>query len=432
MLLILEQVAASVSGGIVGPFLWAPLAQRVGRCSLILSGTLLTLCFNIWSATMTNESQYIAFIMSRWLAGIFSTAALTLGAGMILELFYLHQRGKAFAAYAISSMFGVILAPVLSGFIIEYSSWTLQFWWCVAGLGVALILTFLFLEDTTFTREDESTRLPEMSYLSNRVATFFPGNKILQTREKDSYLTVWMIFISPIALMVGTALCLIFSWQVGLNIVVTIFLQTPVEEGGYGFTGGQNSEFLFCQWVALALAEVYGFVLNDRSALWMCRRRGGVWKPEYRLFPVMILPCIAAPVGLILFGVGIQYHLHYMVLATGFFLSSWADLALVPVLTTYLAEVFRGYASETYTALWAWRLSLGVVIPFFLNGWLARHGPAWCFGTMAIIAAAGTGILFTLVAKGHTLRRLLHTRYMQDEEGEKVVANEKDISIETI
>lgn len=49
---------------------------------------------NIWSACMTSPNDYIPFIISRWLGGSFGSAPSTIGAGIILDIFYLHQRGK--------------------------------------------------------------------------------------------------------------------------------------------------------------------------------------------------------------------------------------------------------------------------------------------------------------------------------------------------
>lgn len=36
---------------------------------------IITLCFNIWSATMTNQGDYIPFVVSRLFAGFTGSAA---------------------------------------------------------------------------------------------------------------------------------------------------------------------------------------------------------------------------------------------------------------------------------------------------------------------------------------------------------------------
>lgn len=91
---------------------------------------LITLGTSVWGALCTDESDYISFVMSRMLAGLFGSVATTgqwidrrgtwrppvglisrsrsVGAGLILEVFYLHQRGKAFTVYSIMLLVGSV------------------------------------------------------------------------------------------------------------------------------------------------------------------------------------------------------------------------------------------------------------------------------------------------------------------------------------
>ena len=46
-------------------------------------------------------------------------------------------------------------------------------------------------------------------------------------------------------MIVGFFVVCIYGFAVGLGIIVSIFLQTPEKEGGYGFTPKQNAE---CGW----------------------------------------------------------------------------------------------------------------------------------------------------------------------------------------
>ena len=46
-------------------------------------------------------------------------------------------------------------------------------------------------------------------------------------------------------MIVGFFVVCIYGFAVGLGIIVSIFLQTPIEEGGYSFTPKQNAE---CGW----------------------------------------------------------------------------------------------------------------------------------------------------------------------------------------
>lgn len=54
-----------------------------------------------------------------------------------------------------------------------------------------------------------------------------------------------------------------------------------------------------------------GGTFGDQVADWFTKRNGGIRDPEMRL-PAMILSMITAPLGLILFGVGVEYQLHWI------------------------------------------------------------------------------------------------------------------------
>ena len=136
----------------------------------------------IWSATMTRSSQYGAFIAARLFGGLFGGTAPALGADTIVDIFFLHQRGKAFTALNLSFIAGVSVGSTLSGFIVDSTTWTVQFWWSNGLEALIVILTLALLEDTYYDRtvkkEDYRKRLPD-EFFANRMATFFCGSRMV-------------------------------------------------------------------------------------------------------------------------------------------------------------------------------------------------------------------------------------------------------------
>ena len=136
----------------------------------------------VWSATMTKPNQYLAFIVARLFGGLFGGVAPTLGADTIVDLVFLHQRGKAFTALNLCYIAGVVVGPTLSGFIVNSTSWTVQFWWSNGLEAIIVILTLALLEDTHYDRtlktEEHRKRLPE-NFVANRVATFLGGSRLI-------------------------------------------------------------------------------------------------------------------------------------------------------------------------------------------------------------------------------------------------------------
>ena len=165
-----------------GPFFFAPIARCVGRSSVIFWCILFATVCQIWAAVMTHPNDYIPFIISRLFAGFFGATPTTIGPRIVNDLFFLHQRGRAFTALHMSFLFGTIAGPTFSGFVSANSFFPVEFWWTVGLLGATAILAFLFLEETGFDRDfpDNNPVIPE-GYIKNRFATFFFGQGVVQT-----------------------------------------------------------------------------------------------------------------------------------------------------------------------------------------------------------------------------------------------------------
>lgn len=127
-------------------------------------------------------------------------------------------------------------------------------------------------------------------------------------------------------------------------------------------------------WMGIVCAQVYGYFFNDKTPLWVFRRRGGTWRTEYRLANT-ILPSILLPIGLGLWGADLQYHLHYMVIALGPFLIWFGALLALPVCYNYIIECFLHNPVETSVSLNAYRVTFGLISVFIHQ--LARRGCSW-------------------------------------------------------
>jgi MFS family permease len=115
-----------------------------------------------------------------------------LGPRYLVDLFFLHQRGRAFTILHLALNFGASAGPTFSGFITANNSWTIEYWWSVGLLGFTAILVFLFLEETGFDRTAEAKNpMPPDSFLRNRIYTFFPGSKIVKPTTLAETVSTW-------------------------------------------------------------------------------------------------------------------------------------------------------------------------------------------------------------------------------------------------
>ena len=177
---LLDSVAASLAGWVAGPYLIVPFCAVIGRSSVVLWSLIAVFACQIWGAKMTGADDYIPFVLSRLFAGLFAAVPAILGSGYVIDLFFLHQRGKAFAVFEVIVILAVVGGATLSGFIAETSPWNFVFWWTLGPIGGAIACVILFVEDTSF---DRSTGAPSRKqslpkqWFANRVATFLPGTR---------------------------------------------------------------------------------------------------------------------------------------------------------------------------------------------------------------------------------------------------------------
>lgn len=137
---------------------------------------------------MTHPNDYIPYIISRLFAGFFGAVPTTLGPRIVTDLFFLHQRGRAFMALHMAFLFGTIAGPTFSGFVSAKSFFPVEFWWTVGLLGFTLICCFCLLEETGFDRVnfERNPEIPQ-GLVAKRLATFLFGQSVvLPTTWKET------------------------------------------------------------------------------------------------------------------------------------------------------------------------------------------------------------------------------------------------------
>ncbi|OQU96072.1 hypothetical protein CLAIMM_02208 [Cladophialophora immunda] len=421
--------SSAIAGLAVGPFIWNPLAKRFGTSRCIVISLCLTICMNIWSACMTKSTQYDAFVVSRLLATIACAAPTTVGSNVIIETFFLHDRGKCFSVYTSMNLLGIIATSTLSGFIVQKASWTVQYWYNVGFEVFLTICCVLWLDETAYPRSDNPQQpLLPTNYLQRKLAIYGCTQRITppQTGRELAFTSVLpvLIGISPVGMLIGLFLIAMFSWAVVIATDTSVYLQTPVKEGGYGFTPYQNAYFSFTSWIGVFASQIYCHFVNDRLALKICAHRGGTWKPEYRLHALWFPSLFLYPASLGLVGATLYYHLHFMVLAFAVFLTAIASISGVSVVLSYLVECFTDHPNEVAVVVNLYRLVFGIAVTFFIFPWSDAIGINWAYGMMAFFTAGALIPIAALMLWGPSIRaRSLITAKSDD--GVKVSIEER-------
>jgi MFS family permease len=128
---------------------------------------------------MTGRDQYAPYLVSRYFSAFFGVTVSVLGPRYLVDMFFLHQRGRAFTILHLALNFGASAGPTFAGFVAAEAYWPVEYWWSVALTAFTIIIVFLFLEETNYDRsEDAVNRTKPDSWIKDRLDTFFPGSKV--------------------------------------------------------------------------------------------------------------------------------------------------------------------------------------------------------------------------------------------------------------
>lgn len=141
VLLSTLSVSVFVLGYVIGPLILAPLCEIYGRRPILTLANTIFCVWQIGCALAPNLNSLIAF---RFLAGIGGAGCMTIGGGVIADLFHAEERGLATSLYSIGPLFGPIVGPIAGGFIGQQAGWRWVFWvLLIAGSVVTISIEIL-------------------------------------------------------------------------------------------------------------------------------------------------------------------------------------------------------------------------------------------------------------------------------------------------
>ena len=82
-----------------GPIIFIPLTHVFGTTSMLFWSYVGMLLCSIWSFENNDEGDYVSFVLSRLFVALFASVPQIVGNQVIMDMYFLHQRGRAFAIY---------------------------------------------------------------------------------------------------------------------------------------------------------------------------------------------------------------------------------------------------------------------------------------------------------------------------------------------
>lgn len=92
-------IAIFVAGYCLGPLIWGPLSERLGRKPIFIVALAAYTCFNLGCTLCTNTASILVF---RFLSGTFAAAPLTNSGGVLADCWDAGTRGIAMGIFSVS------------------------------------------------------------------------------------------------------------------------------------------------------------------------------------------------------------------------------------------------------------------------------------------------------------------------------------------
>lgn len=307
-------VCIAING--IGPFIWVPLSNKYGRRPILLGTTSLGFASAIGAAYSKNFGQLIA---ARIFNGFFP-AAFSLGASVVVDIFFYNQRGRAMGVFTVTSVNGSHIAPLLGGPIGQFLGWRWCFKFTAILDGIMFLVILLALPETLHvnsqTQQIEASVLPEAERpLSIRLRRYIRNLRLYSNHTSMSL--QWNQFVIPCLKMARYPSVLFpalyYCTQYGFASILPAVTVAPIFSSVYGWnTLDVGLGYGAALTIGGSLGELAaGMVLDDMVKRETRNRNGVAPPPEVRLKAIWTGE-ILVPAGLLIYGFTMQWKTHWI------------------------------------------------------------------------------------------------------------------------
>ncbi|KAK4647839.1 uncharacterized protein QC761_104890 [Podospora bellae-mahoneyi] len=392
-------------------FFWVPLANYFGKRPVFVLSCGLLFASYIWGAL---AKSFESLLWSNIVAAFAGSSTEALGAAMVNDLFFVHERGGKMGVYMNFISGGNTVGPLVCGFVVTGLSWRWHKWIAAMLTGINFVTVVLMVPETRYHRVEVTgeggQQVSESEDNGQEKGKVRGDGEQGQQREgivavpKKSWVqelslwsgtpkddtSLWKMFLRPLPMFAYP--CVIYSFlgyavslvlTVAVNILNSFVLQAPP----YSWSPTVNGLINIPGFIGNLLGSFAGGWLVDKFCDWRSRKNNGVFEPENRLY-LCILPLLITGAGCVLFGYGVERTLHWTSLFFGYGMVSFALTAVPTITMAYVSDSLLPVNSD---ALMLVNGSKNIVAFGFLYGivpWVEKVGYVECFGTQAGIYAA--------------------------------------------
>ncbi|KAJ7505735.1 MFS general substrate transporter [Mycena galericulata] len=389
------QTTIAIAFAGIGSFIWVPLANTYGRRPVLLFTTLLAAASSLGSGKAQTWSQLIG---TRVLNGIGTSSFFTLGAGMVSDCFFLHERGRAMGIFTVFLTNSAHVAPIPGGFLAQYVNYR----WCYylpAILDLTMFFVMLFcLPETIYARGSTPVVTNKPILRRMRLWGLRPEGKRLKISD---FFRPFQMFLYPTVFISALYYSVTFALSSILPAVTSATLFRLVDK----FTTSKTGLALgFGTLIGSTLGELLGGVVIDRS-MYLSRRgkKDAEVVAEVRLQGIWA-GAIIQPIGLLIWGFCWQYKIHWIGPTMGFAVMCFAIQIISTVLYSYCADSYKPQTPEIAQVFNFGRQTVGMTVGFWAIPLGTKIGYQYMSIMLALIGLVTFIPVVFLMYKGKDIR----------------------------
>lgn len=353
--------------------------------------------FTLWQIGCALTPNIASLIVFRCLAGVGGSACLSVGGGVIADLFPIRQRGKANAMFTFGPLIGPVLGPLLGGFISQRAGWRWVYWVLLIACGVTTCVNIVV---------GQETNPSVLIHRKTKALRKEPGQEHYQSLYPAKTPTLVLqgitrpvrIMCSPILFLLALYMSFVFGLlYLILTTMNTIFTDNygwPIELCGLAYLGIGIGFFTG----NLVVAK-----LSDPTVIRLTKANNGVYEPEMRLaLCLFFTPLI--PISFFWYGWTTDKHVHWIVPIIGLFPFGFGGIGIFAPIQTYFIDAAGPYAASAVAGLTAMRCLFGAFLPLAGPSMYSALGLGWGSSLLGFIALALTPAPILIYKFGTALR----------------------------
>lgn len=357
---------------------WAPLSEMIGRRYTLMLSAALNMLLTIGCALAPNTAAMLVF---RCISGVFNSAPISMSAGSLADVYETKDRQWPMAMWSMAPSCGPSLAPIIGGFIAQYTNWRWDFWVVVIMQGVMFIVLTLFFKETypevILTRKKKKL-IKETGNTSLHTIWDLTREPPMKRVKQVILRPILFLTLNPVVLLLSIYLAFTYGF---MYLILTEFPALWKEK--YHFEPGIAG----LMYIGYAVGMMLGVLVWTSLINMRCNRNRakGTFKLEDQLFWLPFATFILAG-GMFWYGWSAQVVLPWAMPCVGIGVFSFALFCVFQSVSSYIASLNARLAGSAISASVLFRSILGGTFPLFGRGMYSHLGYGWASTVVALLA----------------------------------------------